>query len=75
MQMAERGMGIALLARPLVLEALRAGRLVELLPHELKPMAYVQALSPDAHLSRRARALIDYMRHAMRRDPLFCATP
>ena len=33
-------MGIALLARPLVLEALRAGRLVELLPHELKPMAY-----------------------------------
>ncbi len=65
LELARQGFGVAMLASWLVEDSLESGELVELLPNISLLSAHVQALSPSAHLSLRARTLVDTLKLAL----------
>lgn len=67
LELALRGLGVALLADWLVADALRSGALIALLPGYALPSAPIQALLPPGHLTHpRVRLFIDAARDHLR---------
>ncbi len=60
-QLAERGMGVGALSMPLVRDALKAGRLVQVLPDWRIPALPIHAVMTSRLQSASVRAFIDFL--------------